>query len=201
MFKEPDADCDAAIANYISRLLRLFATWPNGGDRPNELSPRRLAMSGQARQIWIEFYNSVEAETCLDQSLAELRDVAGKAAEHAARIAGVLTIVLDLAATEITGETMANAIELATWHLNEAIRLAGSSRTNLRLRDAQAMLDWLIRRGRSEISIREAQQFGPNRLREKDAIIQAFKILQDHGWLRPHPTDKRRWVLAPGNAR
>jgi hypothetical protein len=201
IFTEPDADCDAAIRNYTSRLLRLFAACPNGQDRSNELSPRRLPMSKQARLLWIEFYNHVETETCPDQSLAELRDVAGKAAEQAARIAGVLTIVLDLAATEITGETMANAIALATWHLTEAIRLAGSLRTNPSLRAAQAMLDWLIRRGCPEISIREAQQFGPNRLREKDAIIQAFKILQDHGWLQPHPTDKRRWVLVPESAR
>jgi hypothetical protein len=195
MFTRPDAECDAAIRNYTFRLLRLFEVSPNDRDRPNELSPRPLAMSEQARQIWIDFYNHVEAETCPGQSLAELRDVAGKAAELAARIAGVLTIVLDPAATEITGEAMQNGIKLETWHLNEAIRLAGSSRINPKLRDAQAMLDWLIRRDRPEISIREAQQFGPNRLRDKYTITQAFTILADHGWLQPHPTDERRWVF------
>jgi hypothetical protein len=193
MFKEPDLDCTSAIRSYTGCLLRLFEAWPIGHDRANELEPRHLPLSDQARRMWIAFYNRVEAEMRPEQLFEELRDVASKAAEQAARIAGILTMVIDPAAREIAGETLNNAETLMIWYLNEALRLARSLRLPPKLKDAQLMLDWLHRTRRSVIDIRDAQRNGPNRLRQKAPITQAFEILQDHGWLKP--VSSKRWSV------
>jgi hypothetical protein len=196
LFREPQPEDDLAIRRYISMMLKLLETaWPADPKRPNELSPRRLPLCDQAKRMWVEFYDQVEAQTRPDGLLAELRDVAGKAAEQAARIAGVLAIVDNLVAAEIDAVSMKHALELVSWHLNEAVRLAGSSRTSPKLRSAQTILDWLTRTGKRSIAVREVQQYGPGRLREKEAITHALDILRDHGWLIPDPNHKRCWLV------
>jgi hypothetical protein len=69
-----------------------------------------------------------------------MRDFAAKSAEHAARIAGVLTLVEDLKANEIGLEAMACAIPLADWYVSEARRLQQAGRADLRLLRAKALL-------------------------------------------------------------
>jgi hypothetical protein len=64
-----------------------------------------------------------------DGAFEGLRDVAGKAAENAARIAAVLTIVERPDALTIEAEAMAAACELMTWYLAEALRLSGAHRS------------------------------------------------------------------------
>jgi hypothetical protein len=189
MFKEPDADCDRAIRSYTERIANVFEAWT--GEPPRLLSP-----DADARGLWITFYNHVESKMRESGSLAELKDVGSKSAEQAARIAGVLALVADPGASEITVETMANAVSLATWYLDEAKRLAEAPRANPKLQAAQLMLDWLQRERKTEISVREAQRLGPNSLREKALILSAFATLSDHGWLKSDPAYKRRWTVA-----
>jgi hypothetical protein len=200
LYREPRPEDDRAINQYTASMVRLFeVAWPCQADQPNELSPRPLRLGTQARQMWIEFHDQVEMETRRDGSLAELKDVAGKAAEQAARIAGVLAIVEEPTANEIQALTMKNALELVTWHLNEALRLAKTARISPKLRNAHLLLDWLQRTSRKTITVREVQRLGPGRLREKDTITAAFDVLRDHGWLSDDRTRKKRWVVVSGD--
>src|SRR5712675_3617228 len=76
----------------------------------------------------------------------ELRPVSGlanKLAEHAARLAAVLTLVRDIDAGEITGEEMAAGIELAQHYVAEALRLFAIGAVNSDLRLAQEALVWM----------------------------------------------------------
>jgi hypothetical protein len=197
LFKEPGNADDAAIAEYSRRILAVLNVWPKD---MREAKPRPLPFSTHARGQWIEFYNHVEREQGSGRSLAEFQEVANKIPEQAARIAGVLAIVADPAATEIDGEAMRNGITLAAWYLTEATRLTGALGGNQALENAQALLDWLQREGRTEISNRDAQRLGPGRLRQKALIEAAFKVLKNHFWLKPHPTRKRRWLVVPAGA-
>jgi hypothetical protein len=201
LYRDPRPEDDLAIRRYTATMLRLLEVeWPCEADRPNELSPRQLRLGTQARQMWIEFHDRVEMETRRDGSLAELKDVAGKAAEQAARIAGVLAIVEEPTANEIQALTMKNALELVTWHLNEALRLAKTAGISPKLRNAHLLLDWLQRTSRKTITAREVQQLGPGRLREKDTITAALDVLRDHGWLSDDPTRKKRWAVVSGGS-
>src|SRR4051795_8675257 len=91
----------------------IIAPMPLAEGKGNELEPRPLAMSDSAAASWRGFYNDVELRCGPGQDLHGMRDFAAKAAEHAARIAGVLTIIEDRHATEISGPTMNGALTLA----------------------------------------------------------------------------------------
>ncbi len=107
MWKEPPASADAAIRRYGARLLSILeAPLPMAEGKRNELAPRRLVLSAGARAAWIAFADHVEAQLGDAGGLAAIRPLANKLAEHAARIAGVLAIVNDLDAAEITTEAM-----------------------------------------------------------------------------------------------
>jgi hypothetical protein len=199
LYQEPKPEDDHAIHQYAVAILRLFdVALSYEGEHFNELSPRPLTLSTQARHMWIEFHNKVEAETNPNGSLGDLRDVAGKSAEQAARIAGVLAIVENPTTDEIQAHTMKDALELVTWHLNEALRLAKRARISPKLRNAQLLLEWLQRTGKKVIPFREALQRGPWGLRNKDDMSAAFEVLRDHGWVNPDPGGRGRWLFASG---
>jgi hypothetical protein len=128
-----------------------------------------------------------------------VRDLAATAAEHAARLAGVLTLVANLGAEEIRECAMGNGAELASWYLGEALRMQAAGRTNPNLLQAKSLLDWLQGRAdhRGEVSFRDALQSGPGSLRTKDVLEKALKVLADHGWIAEASARPRRvrvWV-------
>ena len=130
-YQETAAGDEVAIREYgkhILHLLRAPAVMAHGTD--NELVARALPMSTEAQACWRAFHDETERQIGIGGRLAPVRDFAGKAAEHAARVAGVLTIVSDLNATEISSGEMADAVALVRWHLGEALRLCAASMTD-----------------------------------------------------------------------
>lgn len=184
MYRETSSADDAAIAAYGARLLSLLeAPWPLADGKRNELEPRALDMTSEAVTIWQDFYDRVELQCRPGGPLKPLQDFASKAAEHAARIAGVLTIVGDHRAVEITADEMRFAVELLDWYLDEAVRLNGAARMDPDLLRAQSLLDWLRENASPEIGFRDTLTYGPNALRTKSALEKAVATLIAHGWL------------------
>jgi len=104
--------------------------------------------------------------------------------EHAARLAGVLTLVRDIDAGEIQASEMAADVELAHHFPAEALRLDGGSRVSGELRLAQLALNWLLQRwSEPAISLPALYQLGPGPIREASTARKIVGILQDHGWL------------------
>ena len=93
---------------YGARVLSILeAELALAPGKRSELDPRVLPIASEAAIIWRDFHDHVETQCGADSPLALVRDFAAKAAEHAARIAGVLTIVEDLHAREIGRDAMA----------------------------------------------------------------------------------------------
>ncbi len=104
--------------------------------------------------------------------------------EHAARLAGVLTLIEDLDAGEIDAASMDAGIALAKHYAAEALRLFGSVRIGADLRLAQRLLDWLIGVwGEPCISLPDIYQQGPNAIRDKTTAARLVGVLEDHGSL------------------
>ena len=153
-----------------------------GGGKRNELEPRVLVIGDAAESAWREFYDHVEQQCGAGGELSGIHDFAAKAAEQAARIAGVLAIVGDVEATEISYETMANAIALMDWYVGEAQRLQRAARTDPRLLRAHNLLIWM-RTQPGEIDVRKIMRLGPAATRTKQEADDALSILIDHGWV------------------
>lgn len=196
LYRDVSPDDDAAIRAYGKRVLDILeAPWPLADGGRNELKPRTLRMSADAERIWRTFYDHVEKQCGPGSALHAVQDFAAKIAEHAARIAGVLTIVGDCAAAEIGVETMRSALTLADWYVNEAVRLQSAARTDPRLVRAQQLLDWLRSREQDEISFREIGKLAPPPFRTKAGADDAIGVLKSHGWLVETSARPRKFRL------
>jgi Protein of unknown function (DUF3987) len=197
LWKDASDGLDAPMKHYVAVILELLERpAPAANEAGNELTPRALAVSAQAKAAWVAFHDRIEAAMAPDGALDEIRDVANKAAENAARLAGVLTVVENPDAVSISSETMAAGCELAAWYVAEALRLSGVHRQSPSLRNAIRLHEWVRSKGKAAISLRELMQFGPSSIRGKADAEAALAKLEDHGWLvREGEGRGARWTV------
>jgi len=183
-YKEVTTDDDAAIKAYGARLLHILEAEPALAEgKRNELAPRALPLSAEATVAWITFHDHIEKQLGPRASLAPIKAFAAKAAEHAARIAGVLTIVEEIYAKEIGFEAMRGALTLMDWYINEALRIEQGGIIDPKLHRAAALLEWLQAQPAENVTFRDILQLGPNQLRTKGVADEALAILAAHGWI------------------
>jgi hypothetical protein len=201
LYRDVDPRDEAAIQAYGARILSMLETAPRlaAGTR-NELDPRELPLSDQAAGLWRRFHDHVEGQCGNAEELSPIVDFAAKAAEHAARIAAVLTMVENLHATEVGSETMGAATTLADWYLAEALRLQRGARTNPKLVAADTLLTWLQARGTLDVEFRDILQLGPSPFRTKQAAEETIAVLAAHGWITETSARPRRFRIAPPEA-
>jgi hypothetical protein len=184
MWKEALPDSDAAIKQYGTRLLAVLERpLPIVQGTRNELAPRKLPLSADARRLWTGFHDHVETRLGAGGELEPVRGLANKLPEHAARIAAVLTLVGNIEAGNVDATTMEAGIALAQHYAAEAMRLFGASRLSGNLREAQQLLTWLLKEDQLLVSLPDVYQRGPNSIREASRARKAVTILEEHGWL------------------
>jgi len=185
LWKDPEPDSDAALKRYGARLLETL-------ERPllltegtrNELAPRTLPLSPEARQLWIEFHNHVERRLSAGGELEPVRGLANKLPEHAARIAAVLILVDDIEAGKIGAAHMKAGIVLAEHYAIEALRMFGVSRINANVQLARRLETWLLTRWREpDISLPDIYQRGLNAIGDQATARRLVAILEEHGRL------------------
>src|SRR5262249_52926446 len=115
--------------------------------------------------------------------LFDVRDVASKTADNAARMAALFHVFEHGPGGAINLKCFEGASRVAAWHLNESRRFFGELALPPRLGRASRLDSWLIdycRRERTTIvSRREVQRLNPNDLREGDTLYEALKVLID----------------------
>jgi hypothetical protein len=184
---------EADLADYHRRITDLLERSRQFQDgNPRELAPRLLRLQPDAREILVAFANEVERAQRPGGKLEGIRGFASKAAEQAARIAGVLTIYADPEADAVALSAMQNAIKLTIWYLREAQRLLDSGQVPEDLLLAEALRTWLVEHWtEDQIDVRTIVRLGPKRLRTAERTRQLFKVLEDHGWLIPVEAGRR----------
>jgi Protein of unknown function (DUF3987) len=185
LWRERSIEADRAMARFYARMLSILEVpLPLAGDAPNELSPRRLPLSVAALRVWVAFADHVETMLGANGELRPISGLANKLPEHAARIAGVLTMVRDFGAGEVAASEMAAGVELAQHYAAEALRLHGASGISEGLRRAKQVLEWLLTHwNETAISLPDIYQRGPNAIRDAATTKSAVTILEEHGWL------------------
>jgi hypothetical protein len=185
MHHEPSPRSDAALKRYGARLLSILERpLPLATGTRNELAPRKLPLSADARRLLIAFTDHIEVRLGTGGELAPVRGLANKLPEHAARIAAVLTLINDSEAGNVAAAEIEAGILLAQHYAAEAMRLFGASRVSDDLREAQQLLAWL-QTGWHEslVSLPDIYQRGPNSIRDKACARRAVTLLVEHGWL------------------
>lgn len=147
LYRDCNPLASAAVARFNNRIESLLQCEPlcwDGGDG-YELKPQDLPMAPEARAMWIAFYNQIEREQSSTGELALARPFASKAAEHAARIAGVISMMEGL--DQIGMKEMEGGIEVAAYYMAEHLRLTGAGRTEQRTKQLVTLIDWLTEKG------------------------------------------------------
>jgi hypothetical protein len=188
-YKETDVNIEPAYKAYVARMASLLQRQFSlrEGSR-QELELQALSLERNAKTLWIEFHNHVENEQRPDGPLASISSLASKAAEHAARLAGVLALTRNADAKSITEDDMRCGITLADFYIAEAQRLKEEAAIDQYTRTAERTLEWARKRG-GRFATKTLYQLGPSEVRKKAEADKVLQLLQQHGLARPLPAD------------
>jgi len=186
LYNPVDISDHAAMLRYNDKMRDILETpLPLVEGKRNELAPPRLHLAPDAKKLWIEWHNFLESNLGDGGALSPIRAFASKAAEHAARLAGILTLTDDIHTREIPLDKMADGIELAKHYTAEALRLYHAGMTDPDLVLAERLLEWLREQGRSYVWSVLIYQYGPNGIRDSRIAKRIARILEEHHWLEP----------------
>jgi hypothetical protein len=175
---------DMALGAFVGRLRAILDTPMPMDPETRELEPRTLELTTEARNRLVAFSDAIEVAQAPGGDLHHITGTASKAAEQAARIAGVLTLWHDLGALKVEGRDMQNAIDLARFYLSEASRLASAALVSSEIDKAEKLRRWLLESWpEPDVMVRDVVRLGPNALRESPKARAALGILEKHGWL------------------
>jgi putative DNA primase/helicase len=152
----------AAFHKRLDELLRM----PLPFDEDGRLAPPLLQLTPAAKAAWITYHDDIERELRRGGELTDVRDVASKSADNAARLAALFHL-FEHGPGDIGVEALQGAACLAAWHLNESRRYFGEMAQAPELSDAARLDAWMLGYLRdtyqTAVGKRHLQQFGPIR--------------------------------------
>jgi putative DNA primase/helicase len=180
---DPDAPDGPATWPHLAAFHRRIAAildQPVPIDEDGALTLPVLSLTPEAKAAWVEYHNAIESELPRGGELYDVRDVASKSADNAARLAALFQ-VFEGAGSAIGLEAFESASLIAAWHLHESRRFLGDLALPAELADAARLDGWLIEHCRRErthlVSTREAQRIGP--IREREKLAAALRELEE----------------------
>lgn len=185
-----------ALANFNARLT-LILNRPAPIDPDGGLTPAMLTLAPDAKAAWVEFHNAIEAELSTGRELYDVRDVASKTADNAARLAALFhTFTGSIGPIDI--EAMEAAARIALWHLIEGKRFLGELAMPAELvnpaRLETWMLDYCRREQTDRVPTSQIQQYGPGGLRDKKIFTEAITELAELGRARLVKDGRKRLI-------
>jgi hypothetical protein len=182
-YKAVDISLDLGVQGYNQTMKTLLETKPAlAQGQHNELDPRTMKLTPAAKRLWVAFHDHIEGQLAEGAPLEGVRGFGNKAAEHAARLAGVLTLVKCVTAHEIDEAHMQAGIALVEFYLTETVRLFAAGGLDPDVVLAEKLLAWA--QSHACIYLRQVYQYGPNAIRDAKVAKRIVGILEDHGWLR-----------------
>lgn len=173
------------LARFHQRITEILNTRAPVNEQGG-LDPAMLSFTPAAKAAWVAFHDALEAELKSGGELYDVRDVASKTADNAARLAALFHVFTHGMDGAVDIDCFEGASQIAAWHLSEARRFFGELALPVELANAARLDAWLIDFAKRErthiIPRREAQRSGP--VRDKDALKQALQELEDLGRAR-----------------
>jgi hypothetical protein len=206
LFRAAPLECKATLETYAVHLDRLLRRPPvTKPDDPSVLDPPVLRLHPEAERLWIDFHDATEVALLPGGEYATIIAFGAKLAEHAGRLAAVLTVYADPDAMEVPADLMSCGIMLAQHYAGEMLRLQGTCSVSLDLRLAAQLLAWWQARPDPRCHAAVIYQRGPNALRDNATARRIIGILEEHGWVERLPAGtvldggprRDAWELVP----
>ncbi|MET0005348.1 MAG: DUF3987 domain-containing protein [Candidatus Thiodiazotropha sp.] len=158
-------------------------------DDDGSLTPPVLSMTAETKAAWVMFHDAIEIELRSGGELYNVRDVASKTADNAARIATLFEIFEHGNSGAVVLDAFEGASRIAAWHLHEARRFYGDLALPEEQVNAVKLDNWLLEYCRREktntVPRRQVQRYvTPGNLRQKTALDNALSELEDAGRVR-----------------
>ena len=185
-----------ALAAFNSRLTGILNRRAPIDD-DGALTPAMLTLAPDAKAAWVAFHDAIEAELSTGRELFDVRDVASKTADNAARLAALFH-AFNGSIGPIDLDSMEPAARIAAWHLSEARRFLGELAMPAELANPARLESWMLdyckRENTDRVPTREMQRMGPGGLRDKAALNEAIKELSELGRAKLIQVGKKRAV-------
>ena len=178
MFEEPPEHWPSLTLfnRRIREILKLDVPIHDG-----RLNPVTLTLSAEAKKAWIEFHDSIEKDLSSGKELHEIRDVASKAADNAARLAALFHVFNNGIGGQVDLDSFNSASRIVAWHLHESRRFFGELALPVELADATRLDKYLLEYCRREkthiVGKSTILQYGP--LRKKEKLNNAINELHE----------------------
>jgi putative DNA primase/helicase len=170
------------LTSFQKRITEILES-PVPMDERGHLTPKMLVLDSKAKRRWIEFNNDVERRIARGGELYEVRDVASKAADNAARLAALFHVYEHDTAGDIGEDSVLSACSIVGWYLSEAVRFFGEVSVPDEVQDVVTLDEWLCDRcrkgGVSEVAKTDILKLGPRRLRKKATLEAALQGLTE----------------------
>jgi len=185
-----------ALSTFNDRLMEILNR-PAPIDEKGALTPAMLTLSPEAKAVWVNFHNDIESMLAPGGDLQDVKDVASKTADNAARLAALFH-TFNGNIGPIDARAMEAGARLAAWHLNESKRFLGELAMPAELANPARIEQWLIEycklKRTDKVPTRELQQCGPFGLRYKLTYTPAIEDLAELGRIRLVRDGKKRLI-------
>ncbi|CUH39041.1 hypothetical protein JSE7799_01760 [Jannaschia seosinensis] len=154
-----------------------------------DLAEKSLTLSDGAFETCVAFHDDIEPQLGRGMWAADISSFAGKAPEHACRLAAIMTLYEDQTASIVSEAIMANACGIVRYHLQQFKYLCVAGTNEDAVAHAQNLLDWLknnLEPG-SGFATEMILQRGPIGTRKAKVMDQALAVLIKHDWIAGLP--------------
>ncbi|MDA0337104.1 MAG: YfjI family protein, partial [bacterium] len=187
-----------ALSAYNRRIREILDQPLVIGD-DGALTPPLMPLTSASKNLWVTFHNAIERELQSSGDLHDVRDVASKAADNAARMAALFQVFEHGTAGDVEPEALEAASRIVAWHLNEAQRFFGELVLPKEQAGATRLERWLLDYCRQKqtgvVPRREVQRLvSPITLRQKDALNSALRELSEAGRAREVDDGKSKTI-------
>lgn len=168
-------------SSFNKRIAEILSN-PVIMDEEGGLIPNLITFTSSAKAAWVEFHDEIESELTSSGELYNVRDVASKAADNAARMAALFQVFeKGLNNKDIEFSSFEAASRVVAWHLNESRRFHGELALPKELSDAVRLDKWLIaycqQKNESSLKKNHIRQYGP--IRDGERLSMAISELEE----------------------
>jgi putative DNA primase/helicase len=180
------------LAAYHRRIAAIL-NQPAPIDEDGALTPAMLSLAPDAKAAWVSYHDAIESELASGGELYDVRDVASKSADNAARLAALFQQFEHGMGGAVGLDSFERASRITAWHLSEARRFFGELALPAELADAARLDSWLIEHCRQErthfVKKNYVRQHGP--LRDGARLDAAIRELAELDRLQLEKDGKR----------
>lgn len=173
------------LETFHERVVELLAL--NVIPRPDGATQKKtLSLTPEALAIWRDHRTDIERKMAPENEWEHIRDIVSKASSNALRIAALLQYFYQANSEKIQPDTVACAIKIMDWYLNQASQLFYPMSERFQFeQDVRELYSWIESRIRQNdgcaILKNDLEKYGPHRLRRTERLTPVLDQLISQG--------------------